>query len=31
MFIRLNLVTQSGGGPLIPSVEGWGFENRPIL
>lgn len=31
MWIRFNLVTQTGGGPLIPSVEGWGFENRPIL
>ena len=31
MFIRFNLITQTGGGPLNPSVEGWGAENRPIL
>lgn len=31
MWVRFNLVTQTGGGPLIPSIEGWGFENRPIL
>lgn len=31
MWVRFNLVTQTSGGPLIPSIEGWGHENRPIL
>lgn len=31
MWVRFNLATQTGGGPLIPSIEGWGQENRPII
>lgn len=31
MWIRFNLGTQTGGGALAPSVEGWDAETRPIL